>query len=77
MIFGAHRNISFIIKVEIHVLIDLSYKVPSIVLTTEPRMVIISSAHGTISSEHIYFQYLFLEAHLTTYHSNIGVQKEK
>ena len=42
-------------------------------LTTEPKMISIFSAHSP-PSLHIFFWGQFLDSHLTTYHLNIGVQ---
>ena len=41
IIFGAHVIILFIIKVNIMVLIERSHRSPSIMLTIEPRTVIV------------------------------------
>ena len=40
-IFGAHVNILFIIKVNIIVLIKLSHRYPSNMMTIDPRTVIV------------------------------------
>ena len=42
--------------------------------TNELRMVSILGTHSPISFKHVSFGCLFLDSHLTTYHSNIGVQ---
>jgi hypothetical protein len=66
IMFGAHMNISFIIKVRIPVLIKL---------TTEPslRVVIIFwTLDVAIFSTHV-FGDAFLEPHQTTYHTSISV----
>ena len=47
---------------------------PSIMLTTEHRKINIFWARTSISFKHISFWCLFLDPHLPSYHSNIGVQ---
>ena len=51
-IFGAQMNILFVIKVNNLVLIKWSYVSP-IMLTTEPRVIIIFWAHSLISFKHL------------------------
>ena len=61
---GPHMNILFIIKVKILVLTRrLNGSLP-IMWIIEPR---------TISFEHMFFSYSFLEPHLITHHSNIAI----
>jgi len=76
IIFGAHMNVSFIIKVMNPVLIKWSNRCAPVMLTIEiePRMVIIFWACSPISSKHMSFWNPFLEPHLITYHSTKGVQ---
>jgi hypothetical protein len=52
--------------------INLSRTSPQIILTIEPRMGIYSGLVVSISYQQTSFGYMLLEAHLTTYHSNIG-----
>ena len=66
-------NILFIIKFNIFVLIKWSYSFHPTMLTIEPRMVVIFQACSPISFKRMSLWYPFLEAHLTTYHSTIGV----
>ena len=67
-------NILFILKVKILVLMKWSYRFPPVMLTMEPRLIIIFWAHNPTSSKYISpFWYLFLESHQITYHSNVGV----
>ena len=63
--YVAHMNILFIIKVNILVLIEWSYRSPKIMLTTEPRMVSIYWAHRPICFEHMSFWCSFLDPHPT------------
>ena len=77
IIFGAHMNILFIVKVNILVLIKWSYRSPQLCWLTESRMVIIFWARRPISFTHMSFWYLFLGPHQITYHSNIGVLIKK
>ena len=66
--------ILFIIKVNIIVLIERSHRSPSIMLTIEPRAVIVFWARSPVSLKHKPFWYPFSEPHQTIYHSNIGVR---
>ena len=69
-IYGAHMNISFIIRWIFSCSLNSGSPPPtsSIVLTTEFQMVIIFWAPSPISSKCVSSWYLFLEPHLTTYH---------
>jgi hypothetical protein len=67
-------NILFIIKVNILVLNKRSCRFPPIMLTIESRFVIIFYTHSPISLNYISFIYRFLEPHLITYCSKIGVR---
>jgi hypothetical protein len=46
-------------------------------LTMESTIVAIFWAHGQVSLKHIPFWYPFLEAHVTTHYSNIGVRSRQ
>ena len=72
-IFEAHMNILFIFEVKIPMLIKWSYMSPSIMLTIKPRMIINPWARSFVSFEHMFLGCLFVQPHLNTYHSNIGV----
>ena len=67
MIFGAHMNFLFVIKVNILVLIKWLYT--QIMLSIEPRLVNKLWALSLISFKHMPSWCPFLDAH-----SNIGVQ---
>ena len=69
MIFEACINILFIIKVKVLLPINWLYRFPPVMLTIAPRRVSRFWARSQIS-----FWHLFLDLHLTTHHSNIGVQ---
>ena len=71
--FGAHKNDLFIIKVKILVLVKWWHWSLPTTLTIEPRIINIIWACKPIPFKHVSFWYLFMEAHLTTYHSNTFV----
>ena len=69
----------FIIKVNILVLIKLLFRSPPpppapIMLTIEFSLIIIFYARSPITLNYISFIYPFLQPHLITYRSKIGVQ---
>ena len=67
MILGGHRNILFVTKVRILFLLD--HKVPQVMLAIESNLEhIVQSLSNTVS-----FWCSFLDPHLTTQHSNVGV----
>ena len=72
MMFGGDMNILITIKVKILIFNKWSYR-PPIMLTTEPGMMSVFWTHSPISLEHMSLSHLFLDPHLTTYHSNTGV----
>ena len=53
------------------------WHMPSNLLTIEPRMIPISSAHSPISSQHVFFSFFVINNKLDIYHSNICVQLSK
>ena len=71
----AHMKIFFKIKGKVLVLIEWSYRSPSLMLTFELRVVsMIIWARCPIFVKHVMFLWcLFLDSHLRTYHSNICV----
>ena len=71
----AHMSMLFIIKVKLCVLVKLLYSPPPLffMLTVEFRTVSVFWACSSISYEHVHFWCPFIDPHLTTYHSNIGV----
>ena len=76
IIYGAHMNIlCIIIIVTIPVLMKWSYRSPPppIMLTIKSRMISVYWACNPITFRCISFWCMFLDTHLTTYHSNIGV----
>jgi hypothetical protein len=79
--FGTYMNILFIIKLRILVLTKLSHRSPPlpplIELIVESRMVIKFRAHNSIFVKRMPFWYSFLEVHLPTCDSNIGVLTRK
>ena len=74
--FWSSHEYLFIIKVKILVLLNGHIGPPPKLCWSmiECKMVISVWACGPIFSNHMSFWYLFLEPHLTTYHSNIGVR---
>jgi hypothetical protein len=71
IIFGSHVNILFIMKVTIPMLIEWSYRnhIPH-----PANNHVEYSARTLISYKHMCFWCQFLDAHLATYPSKIGVQ---
>ena len=72
-------NILFIIKMKIACSLSGHKVLPSspMMLIIELKMIIKSWAQISIFVKRISFWYPLLEAHLTTYHSNIGVIMKK
>ena len=74
MIFGARMNTIFIVKLKIHVLIKWSHRSPRSRRLLNQERFIVFRARSPISFKHVSSSYMFLEPHLTTYHSNTHVQ---
>ena len=77
-VFEAHMYVFFIIDMKTPMLVKWSCRhVSPIILTSEVRKVIIfSTLSPIISFKHVCFSYPFLETHLATYYSHIGVLNE-
>ena len=67
-------SISFSIKLKILVLIRSSCRSPESCWIRNPRKLSIFWVRSPISSKHMSFWFPFFDPHLTTHHSNIGVQ---